>query len=205
MRSAIGRIGAEAIDEGQHHAIELAAKRMRGIAADFLEERACGGHDLVHQKLVGAIEFQERRQLVADFLADHGHGLGLRHGLMHRAQDVVEQPLMPALLHECAQRSGGERGEIDAISCAVMRRLTGHQPEFSVAAIASNNNRSAKRADPRCACGQPVGDERAESICRSFASTSRSKCTSMNSPSLSAMLLVALDDRGVRNSGLAAF
>ena len=38
-------------------------------------------------------------------------GLGQR--LMHRAQDVVEQALVPALLHEGAQRAGGERREID--------------------------------------------------------------------------------------------
>ncbi len=53
----IGRVAAEPVDERQHHAIELAAERMVGIAADLLEERGRGGDDLVHQELVGAIEF----------------------------------------------------------------------------------------------------------------------------------------------------
>ena len=56
MRLGVGRIAAEPVDERQHHAIELAAKRMFGIVADFLEERGRRRHDLVHQKLVGAIE-----------------------------------------------------------------------------------------------------------------------------------------------------
>ena len=32
---------------------------------------------------------------------------------LHLAQEVVEQPLMLALLHEAAQRAGGKRREID--------------------------------------------------------------------------------------------
>ena len=40
-------------------------------------------------------------------------GLGQR--VMNGAQDVVEQALMPALLHEAAQRGGGERRQIDRL------------------------------------------------------------------------------------------
>ena len=86
-----------------------------GIAANLFEERGGGRDDLVHQKFVGAIEFQQRRQFAADFVADHRHGFGLRQRFMHRAQDIVEQPLMPALGDEGAQRAGGERRQIDRL------------------------------------------------------------------------------------------
>ena len=138
---------------------------MFGIVADFLEEGARRGHDLVHQKLVGAIEFQQRRQFGADLLADHGHGLGLRQRLVHRAQDIVEQPLMAAFLDEGAQRSGGERREIDR------HQLRGdaaaderHQPGILRRSyrFGQQPQRKAREILAALAVAQPVGDERAE-------------------------------------------
>jgi len=108
-----GLIAAEPVDERQQHAVELVAEWMLRVVFHFLEERGRGCDDPVYQELVGTIQLQQRRQFAADFFADHGHGFGLRQRLMHHAQDVVEQALMPSLLHEAAQRAGGKRRQID--------------------------------------------------------------------------------------------
>src|SRR5206468_14683 len=82
-----------------------AAEWMIRIVADIVEKRGSGGDDLFDQKRVGAIKFQQRRQLIANFAPQRSHGLCLRQRTMHRAQQIIEQTLMPALLDEGAQRS----------------------------------------------------------------------------------------------------
>ena len=100
---------------------------------------------------------------------------------------------MPALLHEGAQRAGGERREIDRHQLrgdaaaderhqpGILRRRDrfGQQPQ-----------RKAREILAALAVAQPVGDERRRNrSARSLASTGAAsrKCISMNSPSLSAM------------------
>ena len=84
---------------------------------------------------------------------------------MHRAQDVVEQALMPALLDEGAQRAGGERREIDRLQLGGdaagdeghqargfrRRDRLGQQPQHEAREIVA-----------ALAVAQPVGDEGAE-------------------------------------------
>ena len=85
--------------------------------------------------------------------------------LMHHAQDVVEQALMPSLLHEAAQRAGGERREIDFL------QLGGdpagderHQPRGfrRRQCFRQQPQREAGEIVAALAITQPVGDERTE-------------------------------------------
>ena len=201
-----GRIAAEPVDERQQHAIELAAERMLRIVAHFLEERGRGRHDLVHQKLVGAIELQQRRQFAADLLADHGHGFGLRQRLMHHAQDVVEQALMPSLLHEaraaCRRRAAPDRSPC---SCVVMRRLMNVIRPGGLRRrhrFRQQPQRKAREIVAALAVAQPVGDERAEI---DLAQLGFDGCgfEEMHLDEFAELVgdavLVALDDRGVRD------
>ena len=127
-------------------------------------------------------------------------------GLMHRAQDVVEQPLMPPLACTNARSVPAASGarSID-ISCAVMRRLTKViRPEFSVAATASGSSRSAKRARSslRLRSRSQSAMNEPKSICRSLASTGAA-FEEMHLDEFAELVgdavLVALDDRGVRD------
>jgi len=106
-------VGREAIDEGQHHTIELAAEGMFGILTDFLKKRAGGGDDLVQEEFVGAVKIEQGRQFGADFLPDHCHGLLGRDRLVDDAQEIIEQRLMPPLLDEGSKCAGRKRREID--------------------------------------------------------------------------------------------
>ena len=91
-----------------------------------------------------------------------------------------------------AQGAGGERREIDRRELRVTRRVMKViSPEFSVADTASGSSRSAKRARSSLflrSRSQSAMNE-AKSTWRSFASTGAAsrKCTSMNSPSFSAI------------------
>ena len=131
---------------------------------------------------------------------------GVRQRLMHGAQDVVEQALMPALLHEAAQRAGGERREIDR------QQLRG-----DAAGDESHQARGFRRRDR---LGQQAQREAArdrslrlrsrsqsatkapKSIWRSLASTGAG-FEKMHLDEFAELVgdavLVALDDRGVRD------
>src|SRR3954471_11432322 len=73
---SIAGIAAEPVDKRQNHPIELAPERMFGIVPDLLEESRRRCHDLVNEKFVRLIKFQQRGQLAANFLADHRHRFG---------------------------------------------------------------------------------------------------------------------------------
>ena len=107
-------------------------------------------------------------------------------------QDVVQQALVPALGHERAQRAGGKRRQIDRLQlrgdaaadechqAGIFRRRhrLGQQPQREAGKIVlrlRSRNQSAMKVP--------------KSIWRSLASTGAAsrKCSSMNSPSLSAM------------------
>ena len=125
--------------------------------------------------------------------------------LMHRAQDVVEQALMPALLDEAAQRAGGERREIDRhqlrgdaagdeghqAGSLGRRHRFGQQPQ-----------REAREILAALAVAQPVGDERAEIDLAQFC-LDRCRLEEMHLDEFAELVgdavLVALDDRGVRD------
>ena len=205
MRPAKAGSCAEPVDERQQHAVELAAERMLRIVAHFLEEIRRGGDDPVHQEFVGAIEFQQRRHLGADLVADHGHGVGLGQRLMHHAQEIVEQSLMLALRHEAAQRAGGERRQIDRL------QLRGdaagdeiHQTRGFRGAdrLRQQPQREAGEIGAALAVAQPVGDEGAE-VDLAQLRFDGARFKKMHLDELAELVgdavLVALDDGGVRD------
>ncbi len=175
------------------------------IVANLFEERGRGGNDLVHQKFVGAIELQQRRQLAADLVADHGHGFRLGQRLMHCAQDVVEQPLMPALAHEGAQRAGGERRKIDRLQLGgdpagderhqARSFGRGHR-------LRQQTQAEAGEIGAALAVAQPVGNEAAE-VDLAQLGIDGSGFEKMQLDEFAELvgdtMLVALDDRGVRD------
>ena len=128
-----------------------------------------------------------------------------RQRLMHRAQDVVEQALVPAFLHERAQRAGGERRQIDrhqlrgdaAADESHQARILGRRDSFGQQA-----ERKAREVLAALAVAQPVGDERAEI---DLAQLGVDGCCleKMHLNELAELVgdavLVALDDRGVRD------
>ena len=60
---------AQALDEARHKTVELAAQRMVRIGPRLLDEGGGRGHDLAQQVGVGAVEVEQRRQLLADLFA----------------------------------------------------------------------------------------------------------------------------------------
>ncbi len=102
----------------------------------------------------------------------------------------------------CRRRAARDRSPC---SCAAMRRLMKViSPEFSVAANASGSSRSAKRARSslRLRSRSQSAMNEPKSICRSLASTGRG-FEEMHLDEFAELvgdaLLVALDDRGVRD------
>ena len=124
---------------------------------------------------------------------------------MHRAQDVVEQALVPAFLDEGAQRAGGERRQIDR------HQLRGDAAadEGHQAGILGRRNRFGQQPQRKAreilaalAVAQPVGDERAEIDLAQFC-LDRRRFQKMQLDEFAELVgdavLVALDDRGVRD------
>ncbi len=124
---------------------------------------------------------------------------------MNDAQDIVEQPLVPALGDEGAQRAGGERREIDRLQLGGdaagdeghqargfgRRNRLGQQPQ-----------REAGEIGAALAVAQPVGDEGAE-IDLAQLGFDGSGLEKMHLDEFAELVgdavLVALDDRGVRD------
>ena len=73
---------------------------MLRVVAHVVEERGRRGDGLLHQERIGAVQLQQRRQLVANFCPDRRHRIRLRQRAMHPAQLIVEQPLMSAFFNE---------------------------------------------------------------------------------------------------------
>ncbi len=178
---------------------------MLRIAADLFEERGRGGDDLVQQIFVGTIELEQRRQFVADFRADHRHGFWLGQRFMNTAQDVIEQPLMPAFPHESAQRAGGERGEIDRLQLGgnpagderhQARRFRRRN------SLGQKTQREAGEIGAALAVAQPVGNEGAE-VDLAQLGIDRRRFEKMHLDEFAELVgdavLIALDDRGVRD------
>ena len=124
---------------------------------------------------------------------------------MHAAQEIVEQALMPALLYEGTQRSGGKRRQIDR------HQLRGdaaadesHQPGILRRRyrLGQQPQRKAREILAALAVAQPVGDERAE-IDLSQLGFDRGRFEEMHLDEFAELvgdaLLIALDDRGVRD------
>ena len=130
-------------------------------------------------------------------------GLGQR--LMHHAQDVVEQALMPALLHEAAQRAGGERRQIDLLQLGgdaagdERHQARGFRRRHR---FRQQPQREAGEIVAALAVAQPVGDEGAEI---DLAQLGLDGCgfEEMHLDEFAELVgdavLVALDDRGVRD------
>jgi hypothetical protein len=178
---------------------------MIGIVAHLVEEMSSGRHDAIHQETIGTVEFQQRRQFVADFFADDSHGLGRGQRLMHRAQEIVEQPLMPVLLHERAQGAGGERRQIDR------RQLRGdaagdegHQARSLGCAqrLRQQPQRETREIVALLAVAQPVGDEGGK-VDLAQLGLDRAGLEEVHLDEFAELVgdavLVALDDRGVRD------
>ena len=121
------------------------------------------------------------------------------------AQDIVEQPLMAALLDEGAQRSGGERRQIDR------HQLRGdaaaderHQPGILRRRhrFGQQPQRKPREILAALAVAQPVGDERAEIDLPQFC-FDRGGFEEMHLDEFAELVgdavLVALDDRRVRD------
>ena len=178
---------------------------MLRILAHFLEEGGRGSDDPVHQEFVGPIEFQQRRQFGADLVADHRHGLGLGQGLMHHAQDAVEQALVLALLHEAAQRAGGERRQIDRLQLRhdaagdERHQARGLRRRYR---LRQQPQREAGEIVAALAVAQPVGNEGAEIDLPQFCFDG-SSLEEMHLDEFAELVgdavPVALDDRGVRD------
>ncbi len=121
------------------------------------------------------------------------------------AQDVVEQALMPALLHERAQRSGGERGEIDRHQLRGDAAADeGHQAGILGRGdrLGQQPQREAGEILAALAVAQPVGNERAE-IDLAQLGLDGLGFEKMHLDEFAELVgdavLVALDDRGVRD------
>ena len=123
---------------------------------------------------------------------------------MHRAQDIVEQPLVPALGHERAQRAGRQRRQIDHLqlggdAAADERHQAGgfgRRDRFG-----QQMQRKAREIGAALAVAQPVGNEAAEvdlaqprvdGIC--FEKMHLDEFAEL----VGDAVLIALDDRGMR-------
>lgn len=85
------------LDQGEREAIDFAAQRVVRVGLHLLEEGGAGGDDLVQEVGVRAIEPEQSRKLVADFLAQQHPGFRLVQSFSNKAQDVVEDPLVAAV------------------------------------------------------------------------------------------------------------
>ena len=130
---------------------------------------------------------------------------GSRQRLMHSAQDVVEQPLMPALLHEGAQRAGGERREIDCLQLGGdaagderhQARRFRRRDRFG-----QQTQREAGKVGAALAVAQPVGNEGAE-VDLAQPGFDGGGFEEMHLDEFAELVgnavLIALDDRGMRD------
>ena len=125
--------------------------------------------------------------------------------LMHRAQDIVEQALMPAFLDEGAQRAGGERRQIDRLQLRGDAAADeGHQARSFRRRdrFRQQPQREAREIVAALAVAQPVGDEGAE-IDLAQLGFDRGGFEKMHLDEFAELVgdavLVALDDRGVRD------
>ena len=124
---------------------------------------------------------------------------------MYAAQEIVEQPLMPALLHERPQRASSERRKIDRHQLRGDAAADeGHQPGIfrRRQRFRQQPQRKARQILAALAVAQPVGNERAE-IDLPQLCFDRSRFEKMHLDEFAELvgdpLLVALDDRGVWN------
>ena len=124
---------------------------------------------------------------------------------MHAAQEIVEQTLMAAFLHEGAERAGGERRQIDRHQLRGDAAADeGHQPGIlrGRERFRQQPQRKARQILAALAVAQPVGDEGAE-IDLPQLGFDRRGFKEMQLDEFAELvgdpLLVALDDRGVRN------
>jgi hypothetical protein len=124
---------------------------------------------------------------------------------VHPAQEIVEQALMASFLYERAQRTGGEWRQIDR------HQLRGdaaaderHQPGILRCSyrFGQQPQRKAREIFAALAVAQPVGDERAEIDLPQFCFDGRG-FEEMHLDEFAELvgdaLLIALDDRGVRD------
>ena len=130
---------------------------------------------------------------------------GCRQRLMHGAQDIVEQALMPALLHERAQRAGGERREIDRLQLrGDAAGDEGHQARGFGRRDRLGNSRSTKRARSslRLRSRSQSAMKRAEIDLAQLGLDGR-RFEEMHLDEFAELVgdavLIALDDRGVRD------
>ena len=126
-------------------------------------------------------------------------------GLVQRAQDVVEQPLVPAPAEERPQRAGGERRQINRLqlrSDAAGDEI--HQPRAFGRAHRLGQQAQGKTGEivAALAVAQPVGDERAEvDLAQLGVDGSGFKKMQLDefAELVGDAMLIALDDRGMRD------
>jgi len=108
-------LGLQPIDEGEQHAVELTTERMRWILAYIVEEGRGRRDDALQQERIGAIEFEQRRQLVANLVLDDSQRVRLGQRAMHGAEQVIEQALMATIPDEAAHGAGSDGREINRL------------------------------------------------------------------------------------------
>ena len=141
------------------------AQRMPGSARASWMKAAGRGDDLAQQIGIGAVEVEQRRQLLADLLAQRRQRLLVGQHLLERAQKLVEQALVPALLGDGAQQARRQRRQLDPLQL-------GHDPLADEAlqaglvdgaqGLRQQPQHEVRQRRAALAVGQPVGHEGGE-------------------------------------------
>jgi hypothetical protein len=151
-----------------------------------------GSRDLLHQVGISAVELEKGRQLTTNLLANRLHRFRLVQRFVDRKQEFVEEAAVTPLADECAERAGRERRQIDRLDlgqdAAADERIEAGRFRCCERLRQQPQN-EARQIRVTFFIAEPVGDERGEIDLAQFDfNRCRSrKCTSMNSPSLSAM------------------
>ena len=138
---------------------------MPAIGARVLDEAARGSDDLAQKVGIGPVEVEQRRQLLADPLAQRRQGLLVGQHLFQRAQKLVEQALVPALFGDGAQQSRRQRRQLDPFQL-------GHDPLAQkgfqaglvdgAQGLRQQPQHEVRQRRGAFAIGQPVGHEGGE-------------------------------------------
>jgi len=147
---------------------------------------------------------EQRRQFTADFCADHRQRLRLGQRPMYRAENVIEQTLMPpsATNARSVPAASGARS-IDCNWVVIRRVKNVIRPDVSVAENASGKRRSVNGRDRCCACGHAASRRRKWQNRSGAAWRRRVLFEKVHLDEFAELVgdavLIALDDRGMRD------